>query len=582
MLDGILGRGFSVKCKSLIKTIRARIDVVRRRVEAKQRFLREDLAKLLSNGLDINAYGRTEEYLAGLNLLCLYDVVEQYCECIVKQLSRMQKQGECPEECREAVASLIYAAARFSDLPELRELRDTFQQRYGHCLEVFVNQKFVENLSSRPPSNEKRLQVLQDIASEFSIKWHSSGFQRRLAATHSVVIQQVDVQKADIVKQSSRILDEKRIIHSYGETNVSRKDEDESNHHIIKRNETTDYREKSVLKRGGGSRLQGDDGIKHSYPADKGGAQLKVESRNRAFHEKVLDNNVDTGSTTRSNRSCNPRKGESTEYPGKTENVISYNCSNQDNAMNSISKRLDEGSDRFKSCASYTIPPPPYVRSKDDIPCPPYTKPKEDKDRHTRSSKHAGFDMDEDDTGNTKTEKNVAPTKVKNYDRGKEVDYQIPLPKPRSIQRKHHKSSSNYIVEDVGGVNRSSSSRRKDRSRKDDEERMMDKMLIHYSKKQSSYDEVKLRNKLSAKPSHVRTSDDGESSISQSRDADYRELGLFPPPSRSVSLPTALPESEKVLSRANTFQADNQAPHVHPKLPDYDDLAARFAALKGT
>ncbi|KAL7137724.1 hypothetical protein ABFS83_10G111900 [Erythranthe nasuta] len=565
MLDGILGRGFSVKCKSLIKTIRARIDVVRRRVEAKQRFLREDLAKLLSNGLDINAYGRTEEYLAGLNLLCLYDVVEQYCEYIVKQLSRMQKQGECPEECREAVASLIYAAARFSDLPELRELRDTFQQRYGNCLEVFVNQKFVENLSSRPPSNEKRLQALQDIASEFSIKWHSSGFQRRLAATHSVVVEQVAVQKADIVKQSSRNLDEKKIIHSYGKSNASRKDEDESNHHIIKRNETTDYREKSILKRGG--------------------TQLKVESPNRRFHEKVLDKNVDTGSTRHSNRTCNPREGESTEYPGKTENVISYNCSNQDNAMNSISKKLDEGSDRFKSCSSYTIPPPPYVRSKDDnIPCPPYTKPKEDKDRHSRSStKHAGFDMDEDDAGNTKTEKNVAPTKVKNYDRGKEVDYQIPLPKPRSIQRKHHKSSSNYNVEDVGGVNRFSSSRRKDRSRKDDEERMMDEMLIHYSKKQSSFDEVKLRNKLSAKPSHVRTSDNGESSTDRSRDADYRELGImFPPPSRSVSLPTALPESEKVLSRANTFQADNQAPHVHPKLPNYDDLAARFAALKGT
>lgn len=48
---------------------------------------------------------------------------------------------ECPEECREAVASLMYAAARFSDLPELRELRDIFQQRYGSCIEAFVNKK---------------------------------------------------------------------------------------------------------------------------------------------------------------------------------------------------------------------------------------------------------------------------------------------------------------------------------------------------------------------------------------------------------------------------------------------------------
>ncbi|KAH0650268.1 hypothetical protein KY290_031143 [Solanum tuberosum] len=58
MLDGILTRGFSSKCKSLVKATRTRIEVVRRRAESKQRFLKEDLAKLLDNGLDINAYGR--------------------------------------------------------------------------------------------------------------------------------------------------------------------------------------------------------------------------------------------------------------------------------------------------------------------------------------------------------------------------------------------------------------------------------------------------------------------------------------------------------------------------------------------
>ena len=47
---------------------------------------------------------------------------------------------QCPEECRETVASLMFAAARFSDLPELRDLRDVFQERYGSGLECFVNQ----------------------------------------------------------------------------------------------------------------------------------------------------------------------------------------------------------------------------------------------------------------------------------------------------------------------------------------------------------------------------------------------------------------------------------------------------------
>lgn len=47
----------------------------------------------------------------------------------------------CPEECRVAVSSLMFAAARFSDLPELRDLRQIFQERYGNSLDCYVNQE---------------------------------------------------------------------------------------------------------------------------------------------------------------------------------------------------------------------------------------------------------------------------------------------------------------------------------------------------------------------------------------------------------------------------------------------------------
>lgn len=49
--------------------------------------------------------------------------------------------SECPEECREAVSSLIYAAARIADLPELRELRSFFTERYGNSPEAFINKE---------------------------------------------------------------------------------------------------------------------------------------------------------------------------------------------------------------------------------------------------------------------------------------------------------------------------------------------------------------------------------------------------------------------------------------------------------
>jgi hypothetical protein len=69
--------------------------------------------------------------------------------------------SECPEECREAVSSLMFAAARFSDMPELRDLRQIFHERYGNSLELFVNQEVKLNeLTLNRVHNCYRLLVL--------------------------------------------------------------------------------------------------------------------------------------------------------------------------------------------------------------------------------------------------------------------------------------------------------------------------------------------------------------------------------------------------------------------------------------
>jgi hypothetical protein len=50
---------------------------------------------------------------------------------------------ECPQEAREAVSTLIFAAARFPDLPELCDLRHVFTGTYG-SLEPFISHKVRE------------------------------------------------------------------------------------------------------------------------------------------------------------------------------------------------------------------------------------------------------------------------------------------------------------------------------------------------------------------------------------------------------------------------------------------------------
>ncbi|XP_039166040.1 uncharacterized protein LOC120292135 [Eucalyptus grandis] len=190
MLDGLLGRGFAAKCKSLIKLTRSRIDVIRRKRQATQKFLKKDMADLLANGLDTNAYGRAEGLLVELTLSSCYDDVDRFCEVLLKQMSTMKKQSECPEECREAVSSLMFAAARFSDLPELRDLRDSFQERYGNSLDCFIDQEFSNKLAGKPSTLEKKVKLMQDIATEFSIRWDARAFEQRMSRNSSTVQEQ--------------------------------------------------------------------------------------------------------------------------------------------------------------------------------------------------------------------------------------------------------------------------------------------------------------------------------------------------------------------------------------------------------
>ncbi|XP_004235713.1 vacuolar protein sorting-associated protein IST1 [Solanum lycopersicum] len=180
MLDAWLKSKFYAKSKSTVKLTKTRIEMVKRKRNAMLKYLKNDIADLLKTGLDVNAYSRAEGLLVEMNLSRCYDFLEQYCEHILNNLSVMYKQRECPEECREAVASLIFAAARFADVPELRELRSLFTERYGNFLECHVNKEFHQNLKSVPPTMEMKIQLMKDIASESGIEWNAKALEQKL------------------------------------------------------------------------------------------------------------------------------------------------------------------------------------------------------------------------------------------------------------------------------------------------------------------------------------------------------------------------------------------------------------------
>lgn len=79
---------------------------------------------------------QVEEILEYRQIIASYDLIERFCNCISSNLTLMLKQRECPEECREAVYSLIYAAAWVRKVPELKDLRALFTRRYGDPVDV--------------------------------------------------------------------------------------------------------------------------------------------------------------------------------------------------------------------------------------------------------------------------------------------------------------------------------------------------------------------------------------------------------------------------------------------------------------
>ncbi|XP_042491804.1 uncharacterized protein LOC122071508 [Macadamia integrifolia] len=539
MLDGLLGRGFTSKCKSIIKLTKARIDLIRRKRNSMQKFLKKDIADLLANDLDSNAYGRAEGLLVEMSLSSCYDLVEQFCDCLLKQISVMQKQRECPEECREAVPSLIFAAAWFADLPELRDLRQLFAEKYDNSLEPFLNQEFAEKLAAKHPNREKKLQLMRDIAKEFSIKWDSKAFEGKLS-NHPASVQE--------------ITNDRHKPHANREDGLLRR-----NHQDFSSCES-----REISDAGYEPKRDNLDGLSHG--------------RSEHINDVYCNGGEDTISKNYNGNISSHARVEAIEE--KTE-ILKPFCNN--------------------------VVPPPYIKPRaskygtnsktqgnssgnNENSCdPPFSNRDVIRNRSERMEKR----LDDVDSGGQL----VGPARVNGH--GDEKDHRDDqvgdaMPKPKSVRRRLKPPPGHYSIGNSQQEEKRNLDIRKevgkrgpqttfdnDYDSKVEEDEMMDELLIYYSKKSSTNEPSKMRG-LKAPPTNDTASSTSRSSAHRSRDEAHLNTGLSSPLARAASLPPDPPtptEGRTGPARASSFQPDGQAGHVHPKLPEYDDLAARIAAL---
>ncbi|XP_058108009.1 uncharacterized protein LOC131251345 [Magnolia sinica] len=177
--DAFLGRGFKTSTfKTTVGLAISRLSVLKNQRQVRYSQARSDVAQLLQLGHHERALLRVEHVIKEQNMLDVFVLIEGYCNLLIERTVLIENQKDCPHELHEAIASVIFAASRCGESPELNEIRSVFTSRYGKDFAAAavelrsncrVNTKMIQKMSTRQPSLEIRLKVLKEIAAENGI-----------------------------------------------------------------------------------------------------------------------------------------------------------------------------------------------------------------------------------------------------------------------------------------------------------------------------------------------------------------------------------------------------------------------------
>ncbi|KAA8529156.1 hypothetical protein F0562_034045 [Nyssa sinensis] len=184
LLNQLFNRGLlGAKCKTCLNLAISRIKLLQNKRDVQLKLMRKEIAQFLLAGQEAIARIRVEHVIREQNIWAAYEILEMFCEFVLARVPILESQRECPTELREAVASIIFAAPRCSDLPDLLHVRNLFAAKYGKEFiaaaselrpDTSVNRTIIEKLYVRAPSGEVKLKVLKEIAQEHNVKWDSS------------------------------------------------------------------------------------------------------------------------------------------------------------------------------------------------------------------------------------------------------------------------------------------------------------------------------------------------------------------------------------------------------------------------
>ncbi|KAL0694377.1 hypothetical protein Bca4012_061557 [Brassica carinata] len=178
-LDALLGRTFKTnKFKSLLNLALTRLSILKNQRQVRCSQATSDVTELLKLGQHENAYHRVDQVVKDQNTLDVLFFIHGYFTLLLDRVHLFEHNRDCPDELLEAVSSLLFAASRIGEFPELQEIRNVLVSRFGKDIAARsielrsncgVNPKIIQKLSTRHPPREVRLKVLKEIAAENNI-----------------------------------------------------------------------------------------------------------------------------------------------------------------------------------------------------------------------------------------------------------------------------------------------------------------------------------------------------------------------------------------------------------------------------
>ncbi|KAL1566589.1 IST1-like protein [Salvia divinorum] len=180
-LNALLGRSSSAskKLRMVANLAVSRIVLLRNLHGVRCSQARSDVIQLLhQQPHQQHALVRVEQVIKEQNSLDALVMIEMCCHILKESTEIITNSRECPDEVKEAVSSLIFAASRTGEFPELQEIRRIFTSKYGKdfaysAVELRngcrVYPKLVEGLSTERASIETRQNLLVQIAKDNGI-----------------------------------------------------------------------------------------------------------------------------------------------------------------------------------------------------------------------------------------------------------------------------------------------------------------------------------------------------------------------------------------------------------------------------